>query len=247
MNAELIQDEAVILEVRNWQTADKYAVCFCRDHGKIPFIAYGAAYPKSVSGRLVQPFAHVRLSLARGRRVAALKSCEFVEIPRTPDVEVMAYGSIISEAADQLMGEEEPQPGIFELLVEAYRLLYERNKRLVADSTIVKFLALCGFEPYLDACTTCGKPFAEDGYFSLVQGGYLCRDCAMGDELTFSLSERDLMEKLLHLDFADPEHFVVRGGDLMQVEKILYRFLLYQTDRPLRSLQFLSQLESVKS
>ena len=101
MNAELIQDEAVILEVRNWQTADKYAVCFCRDHGKIPFIAYGAAYPKSVSGRLVQPFAHVRLSLARGRRVAALKSCEFVEIPRTPDVEVMAYGSIISEAADQ--------------------------------------------------------------------------------------------------------------------------------------------------
>ena len=107
----------------------------------------------------------------------------------------------------------------------------------MADSTIVKLLALCGFEPYLDACTTCGKPFAEDGYFSLVQGGYLCRDCAMGDELTFSLSERDLMEKLLHLDFADPEHFVVRGGDLMQVEKILYRFLLYQTDRPLRSLQ----------
>lgn len=55
------------------------------------------------------------------------------------------------------------------------------------------------------------------------------------------------MEKLLHLDFNEPDHFVVRGGDLMQVEKILYRFLMYQTDRPLKSLNFLAQLESVKA
>ena len=55
MTSEAFQDEAVILEVRNWQTADKYAVCFCRHHGKVPFIAYGAAYPKSTSGRIVQP------------------------------------------------------------------------------------------------------------------------------------------------------------------------------------------------
>ena len=39
MTSEAFQDEAVILEVRNWQTADKYAVCFCRHHGKVPFIA----------------------------------------------------------------------------------------------------------------------------------------------------------------------------------------------------------------
>lgn len=46
MTSEAFQDEAVILEVRNWQTADKYAVCFCRHHGKVPFIAYGAAIPR---------------------------------------------------------------------------------------------------------------------------------------------------------------------------------------------------------
>jgi DNA repair protein RecO (recombination protein O) len=247
MNTESIQDEAMILEVRNWQTADKYAVCFCRDHGKVPFIAYGAAYPKSVSGRLVQPFAHVRLTLARGRRVATLKSCEFVEMPKAMDVIAMAYGAIISEVAIQLLEDEQPQEGVFELLSSAYKLLLERNKRIVTDSTILKLLTLCGFEPYLDSCTTCGKPAAEDGYFSLVQGGFLCKECAMGDELTFSVSQRDLMDKLLHLDFNEPDHFVVRGGDLMQVEKIIYRFLMYQTDRPLKSLNFLAQLESVKA
>ena len=42
MSSEVFQDEAVILRVKNWQTADKYAVCFCRGHGKIPFVAYGA-------------------------------------------------------------------------------------------------------------------------------------------------------------------------------------------------------------
>ena len=65
MTSEAFQDEAVILEVRNWQTADKYAVCFCRHHGKVPFIAYGAAYPKSTSGRIDQPFAQLGVPLMR--------------------------------------------------------------------------------------------------------------------------------------------------------------------------------------
>jgi len=34
----------------------------------------------------------------------------------------------------------------------------------------------------------------------------------------------------------------VRGGDLMQLEQILYRFIVYQIDKPLKSLSFLAQL-----
>ena len=44
-----------------------------------------------------------------------------------------------------------------------------------------KLLALCGLNPILDQCTSCGESVTEDGYFSLVQGGFLCKKCAMGD------------------------------------------------------------------
>lgn len=243
MSSEVFQDEAVILRVKNWQTADKYAVCFCRGHGKIPFVAYGAAYPRSRSGRLVQPFAHLQVTLNPGRKVASLRSCESLEMPLPMDWENLAYGAIIGEAAENLLGEGEPQEEVFQLLLEAFRLLGKRNRRLVTDSTLLKLLALCGLNPILDQCTSCGEPVEEDGYFSLVQGGFLCKKCAMGDELPFTVPTRDLMGQLLHLDLAAPPDFTVRGRELMALEKILYQFILYQTDRPLRSLEFLAKME----
>ena len=43
------------------------------------------------------------------------------------------------------------------------------------------------------------------------------------------------------MDFKNPQPFKVRGGTLMELEKILQRFIVYQTDKPLKSLDFLSQ------
>lgn len=243
MSSDVFQDEAIILRAKNWQTADKYAVCFCREHGKIPFVAYGAAYPRSQSGRLVQPFAHLSVTLLPGQKVATLRSCESLEMPLAMDWENLAYGAIIGEAADQLLEEEQPQQEVFQLLLEAFRLLGKRNKRLVTDSTLLKLLAFTGFEPILDACTSCGELVTADGYFSLAQGGFLCEKCALEKELPMSLASRDLMHHLLHLDFSQPPDFTVRGRELMQVEKILYEFIVYQTDRPLRSVEFLNQME----
>ena len=53
MSNTAYQDEVIILKVKDWQTADKYAVCFSRAHGKIPFLAYGVADDADV--RVVQP------------------------------------------------------------------------------------------------------------------------------------------------------------------------------------------------
>ena len=156
----------------------------------------------------------------------------------------LAYGAIIGETAESLLGDEEPQEEIFQLLVDAYRLLPKRNKRLVTDSTLLKLLALCGLQPILDSCTSCNEPVTEDGFFSLVQGGFLCKNCALGEELPMSLGTRDLMEQLLQLDLAQPPNFTVRGRELMEMEKILHAFIVYQTDRPLHSLDFLAQMEN---
>ena len=53
MSNTAYQDEVINLKVKDWQTADKYAVCFSRAHGKIPFLAYGARYARTTGGRLI--------------------------------------------------------------------------------------------------------------------------------------------------------------------------------------------------
>jgi len=147
MSREAYQDEAIILRVSNWQTADKYAVCFSRAHGKIAFVAYGASYPRSTSGRLVQPFAQLELTLTPGKKVEILRSCDSLKIPDTLDIDTLAYGAVIAEVTEAITTEGESQEKIYELLLETMELLKVRNKRLVTLSTLLKLLAYCGFAP----------------------------------------------------------------------------------------------------
>ena len=242
MNKEAYQDEIIILRVKDWQTADKYAVCFSREHGKISFIAYGARYGKSNGGRLIQPFAQLSARLISGRRFDTLQQCDLSILPKTMDIMALAYGAVIAEAVENLTEDYSPQEEIFILLQQALVLLSSHNKRLVVVSSLCKLLSLCGFDPELETCTTCHEKIEGDAYFSTVQGGVVCDNCSIGAELPFAVGTRELMLKLQHLDFENPEKFVVRGADLMQLEQTLYKFLVYQTDKPLVSLQFLAQM-----
>ena len=96
------QDEILVLQVNNWQTADKKVVCYSREHGKIVFMAYGARYPKSVSGRLLQPFACLEAEFYPGSRVDKLKTCQLAAPMPQMGLEQMAYGFLMAEMTERL-------------------------------------------------------------------------------------------------------------------------------------------------
>ena len=76
--------------------------------------------------------------------------------------------------------------------------------------------------------------------------GLLCSQCRAaytGEGLEpCSEGTRRLWQWLATLDYESPAAFSVRGGDLMELERILYKFIFFQTDKPLNSLNFLSQM-----
>ena len=246
MESKSFQDEFFILKVSDWQTADKFITCFTKSNGKVSAISYGAKYLKSTSGgRLLQPFSHLKGQFFKGRKFDNLKSCEIVKRPETViDLKILAYSSLVAEVVQNLTEYHEAQEEIFDLLIIAFNAMHKRNPRIVAVSTICKLLAFTGFSPRIDNCTTCGKSITDidKGYFSVVQGGSLCEDCSGGTEMDFSLGKRELMKTLLLLDLEELPKFNVLGSDLIGIEKILNRFMYFQTDRDLKSLDFLKQI-----
>lgn len=242
MSSAAYQDEVIILKVKDWQTADKYAVCFSRAHGKIAFIAYGARYARTTGGRLIQPFAQLEGQFFAGKRLDSLKNCELLAQPQPLDIKQMAYASVIAEVTEALTEEHEPQEEVYELLVNSIKILARNNPRLVALAALCKLLVLTGFAPVCNVCVNCGKDAAGPAYFSVVQGGLICDACHGGEELVFDSGTQKLLQELLALNFSDPQPFTVRGGDLMQLEQIIYRFIVYQIEKPLKSLSFLAQL-----
>lgn len=247
---DIICDEAIVLQVKNWQDTDKYASCFSREHGRLNFVAYGARYAKNVQGRLLQPFASLAVEVQQGQKLDRLRSCELLEMPRTYDVLQVAYASVVSELTVLFTEERQPQQELYELLKSTLAAIALRNPRLVVLSFAVKLLALAGVSPQLDACVNCGKVLtdAETFRFSYLQGGLLCSSCSClggaGEQDDFSLNLKALWNWLLILDYVNPQTFKVMGSDLMQLEKALLSFIMFQTEKPLQSLNFLQQLEA---
>lgn len=246
---EHLRDEALVLHVRDYQTADKYVVCFTKKHGKLRFIAYGARYVKNVQGRLLQPFARLEIEVQEGRKVDKLRSCELVELPRKLDMTQMAYAAVAAELLAVFTEDREPQAELYELFAQTLATLTQRNPRLSVLAFAIKLLDLAGFAPQMQRCANCAKEIfpSDAAWFSPLQGGLLCEECRQKyvgaglEECTESA--RNLWQRLAALDFEHPAAFSVRGGALMELEKILCKFIFYQTDKPLNSLNFLSQLK----
>ena len=245
---EQLIDEALVLHVKDYQTADRLVVCFTKKHGKLRFIAYGARYVKNVQGRLLQPFACLNIQVQQGQRVDKLRSCELVRMPKSLDMQQMAYGAVAAELTAVLTEDHEADEELYELLLATLAALTKRNPRLVVLSFAIKLLGITGFAPQMSHCVGCGTAIAlEDAaWFSPLQGGLLCEACQAGytgEGLEpCGQGTRQLWQWLATLDYENPAAFSVRGGDLMELERLLYKFIFFQTDKPLNSLNFLSQM-----
>ena len=245
---EQLIDEALVLHVKDYQTADKLVVCFTKKHGKLRFIAYGARYVKNVQGRLLQPFACLNIQVQQGQRVDKLRSCELVRMPKSLDMQQMAYGAVAAELTAVLTEDHEADEELYELLLATLAALTKRNPRLVVLSFAIKLLGITGFAPQMSHCVGCGTAIAlEDAaWFSPLQGGLLCEACHAGytgEGLEpCGQGTRQLWQWLATLDYENQAAFSVRGGDLMELERLLYKFIFFQTDKPLNSLNFLSQM-----
>lgn len=244
---EQLVDEALVLHVKNYQTADKYAICFTRKHGKLRFIAYGARYVKNVQGRLLQPFARLQIAVQQGQKVDKLRNCELVQVPQSLDVKQMAYAAVAAELTAVFTEDRAPQEELYELLCSTLAALTQRNPRIVVLSFAIKILGLTGFAPEMQHCVCCGRELTSgEAWFSPLQGGLVCQECraAYAGEGLESCGEatRELWQWLQLLDYEHPASFRVRGAELMELERLLYKFIFFQTDKPLNSLNFLSQM-----
>ena len=246
--SDIISDDAIILNIKPYQTADKYVECFTREHGKVRFIAYGARYPKNLSGRLLQAFFEVHLEIQQGTRIDKLRTAELVQLPQGLDMRQMAYAAVVTELVSVFTEDREPQEELYELLQQTLLLITQRNPRLVTLAFGIKLLQMVGLAPQVEACVSCGTVLEQDAesWFSPLQGGAVCCECHLlhpdGGYEHCGCGTRQLWRSLLFLDMQKPERFTVRGAELMELEKMLYKFVLFQTDRELNSLKFLAQL-----
>ncbi|HCC32872.1 MAG TPA: DNA repair protein RecO [Clostridiales bacterium] len=239
--------EAVVLRCRDLGETDRLVTLYSREHGKQQAVARGVRRAASRRAGSLQPFAHLRCLVARGRTLDVIAQVELLNsfAKLRDDLTLLTWAGHILELVDAAAGEGD-RGASFPLLLAALHLLAGgADPELTARAFELRHLSAAGLEPELTICCRCGGPLGDQGElrFNPAEGGAICAACGKtsGDRLL----RRGILATMLYLKDADlrqVDRLVVSARDRAELEALLRAYLEFHLDRPLRSLAFLDTL-----
>lgn len=195
-------------------------------------------------------FHHLEVTLTAGERLDTVRQCmlkgRFKGLAE--DFDRMTYAAFFAETVGELSPEHEPAPELFAWLLSVFSAFTRHNPRLVAVAAGFQLLNFFGLQLQYNCCTACGETlYGGDGVFLASEGGAFCPRCAPEGAAHYSAGTRELIRRFLSLDWENPSVFSVKGKDLKPAEEFLLGYLEESVGRPLRSLDFLRQLQGTVS
>ncbi|HQZ71660.1 MAG TPA: DNA repair protein RecO [Anaerolineae bacterium] len=246
----LQRSEAVVLRRHDYGEADRILTLFTRERGKLHAIAKGVRRIASRKSGHLELFTRCRLLLARGRNLEVVTQAETVDAygPLREDLVRTAYAYHLAELTDRLTADENPSPGVFDLLTAMLgALTVAEEPSLVARYFEVRLLGLAGYRPQLFHCALCQQLLAEEGNaFSPSGGGALCPDCAgrPGDALHLDGAAFRVLRFLQTRDWSDAGALRLSPATRGALERLTGAYIEQILERDLSSMGFLRSLRS---
>ena len=198
MTEKLYLTEAIVLSTTAYQEADAIVRFLAPEHGLVSAVARGARRPTSKRAGKLQPFAHVRVQLHRGRTLDTVVQVESIDLHPgiLQSFERMLAAEAACELARKVIQENQSAPVFFRMLV-GFLARVERDQPLAAMVRALAFelgsLGVIGFEPRILACAACGFPVAGHASIDIGRGGLICGSCGGGaDESTAGVHDASI-------------------------------------------------------
>ncbi|WP_027365426.1 DNA repair protein RecO [Desulfotruncus alcoholivorax] len=250
---QLYRVQAIVLNSYEMRDAHRVLTLYTREKGKVRAVAHGVVKPTSKKRGAVQPFCHTDFLLRRGRELDSVSQCEGREIfpALWADLDLMSYAGHATGLVDRLTADGEPDENIFSLLLSLLRVLEKtKDPELVIRSFELRLVALLGYLPYLDGCTSCGEAMpGPDNYFSPWAGGLICRNCRTPGVAEYFCGREavSVMKALLAWELATVERIRVTRQAGAQIKLIMTEYIKWLTERRSGPLEFLEKVRDYKT
>ena len=188
--------EALILKQVKTLNGRRMIVLFTEKYGKISAGTSISEKGKNKSALALRPFTYGRYELYKNKDNFNINGAETIDsfFSLGEDVDKYMAASYALELTDVLVPEDQPAPGMLNLIHEFLALLEKRktNYDTLLVAFMLKTLTLVGTEPNLSSCQKCGKTEGLT-YFSVPDGGLNCKACGSSDQgpnpLIFEVSD----------------------------------------------------------
>ena len=206
--------------------ADKIIVMYSKEKGLIKGVAKGTKKLSSKLGGRMDLLVANKMMLNKGRNLDTICQAEALNtfFNLRQDMNKLFYAMYCSEIVSNFGVENDPNSA------EIYNLFYTFLEQICSAKTkeqtmlcVLKFqlkiMDITGYSLELDKCVKCTKPPQdEEIYFSIEQGGILCKACAddAGKKTKIHIKIKEFLNTILKEDFCTSTKY-----DDLVTEKIL--------------------------
>ena len=246
---KLYATDVLVLSHFDLGEADRVLSVLTPAEGKLKVIAKGVRRPTSRLGGSLEPFAEIRLSLARGRTFDVVTQAAIIHpwLRLRDSLASTATAWYVTELADRSLEERHPAEPLYALLHRAYSLLDAG----MAPGRVARWFEFrladeLGVRPEVDRCVECDRLIepTEDVRWVPALGGVVCPRHGGPTQLEAGLST-DVLRVLKAYQRMDAEAIAglrLPPGVERDAEEALRSFLAYVLDREPRSRRFLDEV-----
>ena len=243
--------DAIVLSRFDYGEADRILTLITPGGGKLKAIAKGIRRQKSRLGGSLEPFAELRVQLARGRTfdVVTQVSVGHAWLRLRDTLESAATAWYIAELADRSLEERHAAQPLYALIRRAYELL----DRGMAPDRVARWYEMhladeLGVRPELERCVECDRMLEPEDQFRWVPplGGVLCqRDPGPPAARTsLTIEALKLLRAYQRLDAEALADLRLAASIEHEVEIAMRAFIGTALEREARSLAFLDEVRA---
>jgi DNA repair protein RecO (recombination protein O) len=243
--------DAIVLSRFDLGEADRVLTLVTPEYGKLKAIAKGVRRQKSRLGGSLEPFAELRVQLARGRTfdVVTQVSVGHAWLRLRDSLESAATAWYLAELADRSLEERHAAEPLYALLRRAYELLDAgMDPGRVARWYEMHLSDELGVRPELERCVECDRVLEPDDIFRWIPplGGVLCqRDPGPPAANTrLSLDALKLLRAYQRLDAEALSELRLDHAIEREAETAMRAFVAHVLEREARSLPFLDEVRA---
>jgi DNA repair protein RecO (recombination protein O) len=243
--------DAIVLSRFDLGEADRVLTLITPGHGKLKAIAKGIRRPTSRLGGSLEPFAELRVALARGRTFDVVTEVRVGHawLALRDRLESAATAWYLAELADRSLEERHEAEPLYALLHRAYELLDAG----MAPGRVARWYEMhladeLGQRPEVDRCVECDRMLEAGESFRWVPplGGVVCARCPgpPADRTALSLEALKLLKAYQRLDIEAIAALRLPEATEREVETAMREFMRIAREREPRSLAFLDEVRT---
>ena len=208
---EQFTTNVINLKSYNISEADRIVVMYSKEKGLIKGVAKGIKKTTSKLGGRMDMLVANKLLLNKGKTLDTICQAEALNtfFNLRNDMNKLFYAMYASEIVSNFGIENDPNSeDIYNLFYSFLEKLSKAETKEKSMLSLIKFqlkiMDITGYSIELDECVKClKKPNSEDIYFSIENGGILCKDCSTDicKKVKIPNKIKEFLETMLREDF----------------------------------------------